>query len=69
MIKTADHILDLGPEGGDKGGTIVARAGDAGGSGGNQGQLYGGVSEGDAGRLGDFPAGASVWAETIWECI
>ncbi|MGP1283341.1 MAG: excinuclease ABC subunit UvrA [Parasphingopyxis sp.] len=24
VIKTADHILDLGPEGGDKGGTIVA---------------------------------------------
>ncbi len=24
MIKTADHIIDLGPEGGDKGGTIVA---------------------------------------------
>ena len=25
VIKTADHILDLGPEGGDKGGTIVAQ--------------------------------------------
>ena len=24
VIKTADHIIDLGPEGGDKGGTIVA---------------------------------------------
>ncbi|MBO5778715.1 MAG: excinuclease ABC subunit UvrA, partial [Clostridia bacterium] len=24
MIKTADHIIDLGPEGGDKGGTILA---------------------------------------------
>jgi len=23
MIKTADHIIDLGPEGGDKGGTVV----------------------------------------------
>ena len=23
VIKTADHIIDLGPEGGDKGGTIV----------------------------------------------
>ena len=23
MIKTADYIIDLGPEGGDKGGTIV----------------------------------------------
>ena len=25
MIKTADYIVDLGPEGGDKGGTIVAQ--------------------------------------------
>ena len=25
VIKTADHILDLGPEGGDKGGEIVAQ--------------------------------------------
>ncbi len=24
VIKTADWIIDLGPEGGDKGGTIVA---------------------------------------------
>ncbi|HAT4313967.1 TPA: hypothetical protein I9097_001228, partial [Clostridium perfringens] len=24
MIKCADYIVDLGPEGGDKGGTIVA---------------------------------------------
>ena len=24
MIKVADHIIDLGPEGGDGGGTIVA---------------------------------------------
>ena len=24
LIKTADHIIDLGPEGGDNGGTIVA---------------------------------------------
>ena len=23
VIKTADYIIDLGPEGGDKGGTIV----------------------------------------------
>jgi excinuclease ABC subunit A len=23
VIKVADHIIDLGPEGGDKGGTIV----------------------------------------------
>ena len=25
VIKTADHIIDLGPEGGDGGGTIVAQ--------------------------------------------
>ena len=24
VIKTADHIIDLGPEGGDDGGTIIA---------------------------------------------
>ena len=24
VIKCADHIIDLGPEGGDRGGTIVA---------------------------------------------
>ena len=24
MIKTADYIIDLGPEGGDEGGTVVA---------------------------------------------
>ncbi len=24
VIKTADHIIDIGPEGGDKGGNIVA---------------------------------------------
>jgi excinuclease ABC subunit A len=25
VIKTADHVIDLGPEGGDKGGFIVAQ--------------------------------------------
>ena len=25
VIKTADHIIDLGPEGGDKGGYVVAK--------------------------------------------
>jgi len=25
VIKVADHIVDIGPEGGDKGGTIVAQ--------------------------------------------
>ena len=24
VIKTADHIIDLGPEGGNRGGTIIA---------------------------------------------
>ena len=24
VVKTADHLIDLGPEGGDKGGEIVA---------------------------------------------
>ena len=24
LIKTADYIIDIGPEGGDKGGTVVA---------------------------------------------
>jgi len=24
VIKTADHVIDLGPEGGDRGGEIVA---------------------------------------------
>ena len=25
VIKTADYIIDLGPEGGDKGGTVIAK--------------------------------------------
>ena len=25
VIKTADYIIDIGPEGGDKGGTIIAQ--------------------------------------------
>ena len=25
VIKTADHVIDLGPEGGDRGGAIVAQ--------------------------------------------
>ena len=25
VIKTADYIIDMGPEGGDKGGTVVSR--------------------------------------------
>ena len=26
VIKTADYIIDIGPEGGDKGGTVIAKA-------------------------------------------
>mgnify|MGYP000293804873 FL=1 len=25
MIKTADYIIDIGPEGSDKGGTVIAK--------------------------------------------
>lgn len=25
VIKTADYIIDIGPEGGDKGGTVIAQ--------------------------------------------
>ena len=25
VIKTADYIIDIGPEGGDRGGTVIAR--------------------------------------------
>jgi excinuclease ABC subunit A len=25
VIKTADYIIDIGPEGGDRGGTVVAK--------------------------------------------
>ena len=25
MIKTADYIIDIGPEGGDRGGTVIAQ--------------------------------------------
>ena len=35
VIKTADHIIDIGPEGGDRGGTVIAR-----GSGGKPGFLH-----------------------------
>ena len=40
LIKTADHIIDLGPEGGDKGG-IDHRGGHTGASGGNEGSYTG----------------------------
>ncbi len=26
LIKCADHVIDLGPEGGDKGGTLLGKA-------------------------------------------
>ena len=54
VIKTADYIIDMGPEGGDRGGTVIAKGtpeGDREGS----GVLYGGqyvkryLENGDAG--------------------
>ena len=44
VIKTADYLIDMGPEGGDGGGTVVA-CGDAGGAGSGGIFLYGTVRE------------------------
>ncbi len=48
VIKTADYIIDMGPEGGDKGGT-VDRRGNTGRSCGKSGILYGKVYKTNAG--------------------
>ena len=32
VIKTADHIIDIGPEGGDRGGTVIAQRNSGGSS-------------------------------------
>ena len=50
VIKCADHLIDLGPEGGDGGGTIVCH-GHAGGSGCLPVELHGSVSEKGAGKV------------------
>ncbi len=44
VIKTADYIIDIGPEGGDRGGT-VDREGNAGGDREGSGVLYGAVCQ------------------------
>ena len=49
VIKTADWIIDLGPEGGDGGGEIVVRR-PAGGNREGAAQLYGRVSQAGMGR-------------------
>ena len=51
VIKTADWIVDMGPEGGSRGGT-VARRGHAGGRGGQHGELHRPVPQADPGRAG-----------------
>ncbi len=44
VIKTADYIIDMGPEGGDRGGTVIAK-GHAGGDRDGAGVLYGAVCQ------------------------
>ena len=55
VIKSADYLIDLGPEGGDGGGTIVAK-GNAGGGGRGPGLAYRTLSEGSLGFSRAAPA-------------
>ena len=49
VIKQADWVVDLGPEGGDEGGELIA-CGTPGGGGAGRGQLHGAVPAGGAPR-------------------